>query len=1083
MEQKADIITLIRKERFTYVNDIFPQLLVDSNGVCISDASKVYPFPNEEQVIDLPDWVNVKFLNQDMEQILLKKLKINNGRRELVSALSKYNLEEYSFDRLLRGIVKQVDDDLTSVDKCSDILKWLWKYYNLEDRQPISDVKVKVICRDGRICYAKECYIGREYGNDLGERLISLFSDNFVAFNELKIECGDATSVIGFLEWLGVSKYPRLEKKSLINDEIKEFLPTCYPLYVQRDNCQYSREEFSNIRNVEVGFFENLDLLLNKANFNDLLAWFILDDEINSRINTETEGKNSFACITGWPGKKQDVRYVVPSCIKSYLRYFLSNIKWIPNDAGEKAMPSYCCFEDNALDPFIIVPSIDYGYLKNITGRNCKKDVEAILSHIGVADVFQEMKNTVVYETLMRLKDLDNECKKGKGLYRKIIRDGYTQEEYKKDNLYYDEFVKNGYVLAKKNGIKQYVPVSEARYADKKVFSAEILKSFSMFDVDARSGEEKIKNLFGVKPLKYTNVETDGKPEIHPLDEAFKREYLRFIPFVYACRMGLKNANSDFRKLKSSKVTLCSNITIKYKFGEEYRISCLNEYETVYLRKNNTAYICVPEKYVVLEMLKQVFEFADAVAELITAILDVNEDKDFFRDLFRESDLVREKKMRLDKGDDNLELLTAARSRFNCEIDLRDEFWMAIAEILHIPDSEAAADKLINILHLEPNVDLDIKYEDLNHFDNVETIISIFKELGIDIDKYNVVANHPIDISKYWANKLKEKMNSYKSKYQAYLIDKLKADTNCVKLYDQYYEEYTFIEPTIANSISVDINSVLESECGVSFEVLDAYSDSLISTVIDKEKEKLSLDELQKICKLYSQAKIDAYLIFGRIEDLLNPKGECIEDKTSEPSIEQTMKTLVEEIFSTPLEGFSEMNTQAVEVEIKHDNSKKQRKHYKKIYLESSDRKKQEIGIIGEACVFKELQNLYLDARWVSGNAEKAGYILKGDDTCGYDIKYTDSAGVIQYVEVKASRNEDVIFSLSDSELRFGCQNSSCYEIIYVVIGDDGKPQDKPWRLGHIFEFTDGEDLLHNDRFSIKSDSYSVVAKPVAKNE
>ena len=97
------------------------------------------------------------------------------------------------------------------------------------------------------------------------------------------------------------------------------------------------------------------------------------------------------------------------------------------------------------------------------------------------------------------------------------------------------------------------------------------------------------------------------------------------------------------------------------------------------------------------------------------------------------------------------------------------------------------------------------------------------------------------------------------------------------------------------------------------------------------------------------------------------------------------------------------------------------------------------------------------------------------------DIEYKDADGKIQYVEVKASRNEEITFCLSDSELRFGCQNASLYEIIYVVIGDDGLPAHKPWRLGHLFEFAEGEDLLHNERFSIESDSYSVVAKMVNK--
>lgn len=91
----------------------------------------------------------------------------------------------------------------------------------------------------------------------------------------------------------------------------------------------------------------------------------------------------------------------------------------------------------------------------------------------------------------------------------------------------------------------------------------------------------------------------------------------------------------------------------------------------MYIPKNHKE---VPNKFLMFEELKQVFEFADAVAELITAILDVNEDKDFFRDLFRDTDLIREKKMRSDENDENLEMLTEAGKRFNTEVNLRDEF-------------------------------------------------------------------------------------------------------------------------------------------------------------------------------------------------------------------------------------------------------------------------------------------------------------------------------------------------------------------------------------------------------------------------
>ncbi|MDE7238466.1 MAG: DUF3883 domain-containing protein [Lachnospiraceae bacterium] len=1088
MEEKAELISLIKnKFQWTSSPRVFPHLLVDSNGENICDGAKVYPLPNEEQVIDLPRWVDIKFLSPELEHLLYKKLGIHSVRRELVAVLSKYNMEEYSFEKLLRSVVNQFDDLLVSADKCSDVLNWLWKYYNQEGRQPISDVRVKVICRDGAIRYARECYIGTEYGNSLGERLIQLYSQNFVALKELKIDCEDVTGITGFLEWIGAAKYPRIVKKTLSTEERKSFLKICYPLYVQGDNCWYDSYEFSNIHEVSVGSIENLEQVIAGANFNDLLAWFVLDSDVNQRIYADTEKNNSFSCITGWPGYKQNPRKVTPTHIKSYLRYYLSTVKWIPDDQGNKEIPEYCCFEDNLLAPFIIVPKIDYGYIQTEVGRNCRKDIDAILSRIGVADVFQEMKNTVVYQALMKLPELDLKCKLGRSIYRKIIREGFTPEEYKKENPDYDAFIKNGMVLAKQNGTKKYVPVSQARYADKKVFSEDILGSFNMFDIDARSGEEKIKKLFGVQPLKYINVETDGEPVLHLLDEAFKKEYQRFIPFVFACRSGLKNAKTDFRRLKSSKVILCSSITIRYMFRTESRVSALKEYETVYLRKGNTAYICLSRKFTDFAILKQNFEFADAVAELITEMLDVNEDKDFFRDLFRESDFVREKKMRIDKGDENLELLMDAKRRFNSEINLRDEFWMTLADIVHVSNVEinsSTANELIAAMQLPANIDAGISYEVLNAFENMPILSGIFRKLGIDIVQYNASANHTLDVSPYWGFMLKNKMKRYRPRYQAYLIDKLDGEDNAVVQYDQYIEEYDYLEPTIENLFSVDLDAVFAVECGVKFDKLDSYSDEKAAEIMATERGKISDEDWGKLKTAHSPTKIETYLILGRIDELLNPADESQEEKNNlEQSEPQNIKNLASEVFGTPAQGFCAIEMQTVKNNAEKSESMKHKKHQKKTHSDLSDWKKQEIGIVGEVCVYKELLALYPDARWVSGNAEKAGHATKGDDTCGYDIKYTDESGMIQYVEVKASRNEDITFLLSDSELRFGCKNAANYEIIYVVVGEDGKPAHQPWRLGHIFDFVEGEDLFHNNRFSIESDSYRVVAQPIGTND
>ena len=41
--------------------------------------------------------------------------------------------------------------------------------------------------------------------------------------------------------------------------------------------------------------------------------------------------------------------------------------------------------------------------------------------------------------------------------------------------------------------------------------------------------------------------------------------------------------------------------------------------------------------------------------------------------------------------------------------------------------------------------------------------------------------------------------------------------------------------------------------------------------------------------------------------------------------------------------------------------------------------------------------------RWLSGNAEKCGVAMQGDDLLGYDMSYVDGNGVEIFVEVKSS--------------------------------------------------------------------------------
>ena len=76
-------------------------------------------------------------------------------------------------------------------------------------------------------------------------------------------------------------------------------------------------------------------------------------------------------------------------------------------------------------------------------------------------------------------------------------------------------------------------------------------------------------------------------------------------------------------------------------------------------------------------------------------------------------------------------------------------------------------------------------------------------------------------------------MKWYRSRYQAYLIDELDGENDAAVQYDQYIEEYDYLEPTIENSFSVDLDAVFAAECGVKFDELDGYSDEKAARTLD----------------------------------------------------------------------------------------------------------------------------------------------------------------------------------------------------------------------------------------------------------
>ncbi len=84
----------------------------------------------------------------------------------------------------------------------------------------------------------------------------------------------------------------------------------------------------------------------------------------------------------------------------------------------------------------------------------------------------------------------------------------------------------------------------------------------------------------------------------------------------------------------------------------------------------------------------------------------------------------------------------------------------------------------------------------------------------------------------------------------------------------------------------------------------------------------------------------------------------------------------------------------------------------------------------------------------------------------GYDIKYSDNDGV-HYVEVKASKSENVEFTLTRNEFEFAEKNKDKFEIWFVPINHDGT-SGTPLKLGNILLFNNGESFFKNSKFDVE---------------
>ncbi|MEM5603431.1 hypothetical protein AAHB61_29980 [Bacillus cereus] len=224
MEQRAECIHYLTQDYEEGLKDLenlsLLNLFVDHNGEPISGSTELFLPPGNRQ-IKIPDFVNIKFIHEDLYKALLKEFKVSEANA-LTYQLELFNVQEYRLETVLRRTISHAREliEANKVNKKKYINELLVALFQIflegkEGEDFPAQLNVPLMNRYRKIIDAKKLYFGREYDNQLMENLLGPVSKQYFIGSPkiLGLDIYEKSAVRRFLQWIGVAEFPRMNVK------------------------------------------------------------------------------------------------------------------------------------------------------------------------------------------------------------------------------------------------------------------------------------------------------------------------------------------------------------------------------------------------------------------------------------------------------------------------------------------------------------------------------------------------------------------------------------------------------------------------------------------------------------------------------------------------------------------------------------------------------------------------------------------------------------------------------------------------------------------------------------------------------
>lgn len=1100
----------------------------DKSKLCLFFDSEFNPLPFNNPIFlpsdgteyKLPSEIGIQIIHPELTEEL-KKILDANSYESLSFKLYKFQINNFDFNAIVELLISHYHSEKATIGDITKLNQTIYGLYQNEKSQSIKwqGLAVPLITKNKKIELANNIYFGKEYGCSVTEAIYNYNKSKIVnSPKEYGIDEGDSVNWKSYLKWLGVAELPR-KIQANGTEEFAKYAMKHYDFKNKIEDYQFnSFYEFNEVCNrygaIKIQTIDEIDNILSENSSEVIIAWLKCDFSLLNFLENDSEPQKSIIRVHF--GRDINYRTITGKRIRNFIKWKLSNTAWLNTKSGIKQCPRLCTTSATITDEFsqlIEKPNIDFD-ATIFRSNNIKPDkVNYLLNMVGVNKTISSFATNTLYSILSKLPEIDPEGKKAKPLYRELATN-YEEKNLDTSDAEYKSFLSKGMVFCKKGGKYTYEKAVNVFYVDNKRYGESVINQFFTLEVDRRRGKTKIEKMFGVKPLKNLNLNLINQPIFHALNGKFEQEIDAFKPYVYVFRQDLDNTGKEKNIIKDVKFKLLTALSVLLEQENETLEFDLSYYEYFYLSKNKTVFIKTPEYLDDNKKLKDDINFCSTIAEVFSALIDVDAQRKEIRELFSQSATNRDDIIRAEFDDENLEKLILAKEKLGITNDPKIQFWSAFVkcfpskkinqenntdEILleelkrHFPDDSEQIAVVIDR----------INYDNYNEEQSLRLIIELLKKTGLSIDSFNKYVYPSIDISEIYELDFKrikdEKKREFKQVFYSSFINSEKDKMEFLKGINQYDSIKGYSRNVIDYNVEEDLISRVQElfqldllNVKYDFDIENIYFNNKTKYETRAEEEQISKEIAHQF--LVENQNFESLLCFeGEIENMIISLKEWV--PTSSVGSPSSGNRLAKKRLSigdsaffyddysdlsrqlkTGLDnGVFQINLSKIKIKKAEISDGKNGKGNSSTKNSKKPKKpKEDLGFLGEFLVYNHLRETIKNKesiKWVSAYAKSAEVNLDGKDGKGYDIEYIpNNAKHTRYVEVKVV-GWDNAFHITSNEIRHGETLNRHYEIFMVRNITDPENISIEVIQGP-FDYKGQESFNENELFTVVNDSF-----------